>query len=116
MDTPSSTTSANGAVGTSTGTGTNGASGNPQKVVDRVAKTAHETVDRVAAAAGPAIERWSSSASTAGDTLRAKADQLGQLEEQWMTTARSYVREHPFTAVAIAALAGMVIGRMGRSD
>ncbi|MEW6706626.1 MAG: hypothetical protein AB1430_17395 [Pseudomonadota bacterium] len=108
MDTPTSTPTP--------GNGSNGAAGNPQKVVERVAKSAHETVDRVAAAAGPAIERLTHSASTAGDTLRAKADQFGALEEQWIASARSYVREHPFTAVAIGVLAGMLISRMGRSD
>jgi len=108
MDNPSSTsTLANGS---------NGVVGNSQKVVERVAKTAHDTVDRVAAAAGPAIERLSSTYSTAGDTLRAKADQLGALEEQWLTNARSYVRDHPIATVAIGLLAGWVIGRLGRSD
>jgi ElaB/YqjD/DUF883 family membrane-anchored ribosome-binding protein len=99
-----------------TGNGSNGAAGNPQKVVERVAKSAHETVDRVAAAAGPAIERLSNTYSTAGDTLRAKADQLGQMEEQWIAGARGYVRDHPFTAVAIGLLAGWIIGRLGSSD
>lgn len=107
MDTPSTSNPA---------TPANGAAGNPQKVVERVAQTAHETVDRVAAAAGPAIERLTSTYSTAGDTLRAKADQLGALEEQWITSARSYVRENPLAAVGIAVLAGLLIGRMGRSD
>ena len=110
MDTPSSTASS-----TST-TSSNGAAGNPQKVVERVAQTAHETVDRVAAAAGPAIERLRSGASSAAESLQSRADQLGALEEQWITSARNYVREHPITAVAIGVLAGMLIGRMGRSD
>jgi ElaB/YqjD/DUF883 family membrane-anchored ribosome-binding protein len=94
----------------------NGAAGNPQKVVDRVAQSAHETVDRVAAAAGPAIERLRGSASTAAQTLQSKADQFGQMQDEWISTARNYVRENPFTALAIGVLAGLVIGRMGRSD
>ncbi len=109
MDTPTSTSS----TGSTT---TNGSAGNPQKVVDRMAQTAHETVDRVAAAAGPAIEKLRTSAGTAKETLQAKADQFGAIEEQWITSARGYVREHPFTAVAIGVLAGLLIGRMGRSD
>jgi ElaB/YqjD/DUF883 family membrane-anchored ribosome-binding protein len=94
----------------------NGAAGNPQKVVDRAAQAAHQTVDRVAAAAGPALERLRSGASNAAETLQSKADRLGELEEQWLTTARDYVREHPLTAVAIGVMAGLLIGRMGRSD
>jgi ElaB/YqjD/DUF883 family membrane-anchored ribosome-binding protein len=110
MDTPSSTSS------TSSSLPSNGAAGNPQKVVDRVAQTAHETVDRLAAAAGPAIEKLRTGASSATGTLQSKADQLGALEEQWITSARTYVRDHPFTAITIGVLAGMLIGRMGRSD
>jgi ElaB/YqjD/DUF883 family membrane-anchored ribosome-binding protein len=82
-------------------------------MVERVAQTAHETVDRVAAAARPAIERLTSGASTARETLQSKADQLGALEEQWIASARTYVRDHPFTAITIAALAGLIIGRLG---
>jgi len=108
MDTPSSNSPAS--------TTSNGAAGTPQKMVERVARSAHDTVDRVAAAAGPAIERLTNSYSTAGETLRAKADQLGAMEEQWISSARSYVREHPFTAVAIGVLAGVLISRLGRSD
>lgn len=113
MDTPSSST---GASTASNPTSSNGAAGSPQKMVDRVAQSAHETVDRVAAAAGPALERLRSNASSAKDTISAKADQFGALEEQWLSNARGYVREHPLTALAIGVLAGMVIGRMGRSD
>jgi ElaB/YqjD/DUF883 family membrane-anchored ribosome-binding protein len=103
-DVSSTTTSANGI---------NVSGVQPQKVVDRVAQTAHQTVDRVAAAAGPAIERFSSSATSAAETLKAKADQFGALEEQWISSARNYVKDHPLAAVAIAAVAGLVIGRLG---
>jgi ElaB/YqjD/DUF883 family membrane-anchored ribosome-binding protein len=112
MDTPSSTSPNTG----STASSTNGAAGNPQKIVERVAQTAHDTVDRVAAAAGPALERLSTGYSSAGDTLRAKADQFGQLEEQWIASARGYVRDHPLAAVGIGLLAGWIIGRLGSSD
>jgi ElaB/YqjD/DUF883 family membrane-anchored ribosome-binding protein len=105
MDTPSSTST----------TG-NGAAGSPQKVVDKVAKSAHEAVDRMAAAAGPAIEKLSSSYANAGDTLRTKADQFGAMEEQWLTGARTYVRDHPLAAVAIGVFAGFVIGKLTRSS
>jgi ElaB/YqjD/DUF883 family membrane-anchored ribosome-binding protein len=109
MDTPSSSSSTSSTVA-------NGAAGNPQKLVERVAQTAHDTVDRVAAAAGPALEKLRTSATGAQETLHSKADQFGAMQEEWVTTARTYVREHPFTAVTIGVLAGMLISRMGRSD
>jgi ElaB/YqjD/DUF883 family membrane-anchored ribosome-binding protein len=100
----------------SNGASANGVAGNPQKVVDKMAQTAHDAVDRAAAAAGPALEKLRSSASSAAGTLQSKADRLGELEDQWLTTARDYVREHPLTALSIGVVAGLLIGRMGRSD
>lgn len=94
----------------------NGAGVNPQKVVDRVAQSAHETVDRVAAAAGPAIERLSTRASTAKETLQTKADQFGAMQDEWLNSARSYVRENPLQAVAIGVVAGLLISRLTRSS
>lgn len=105
---PTSTASTSPSMG-------NGASTNPQKVVDRMAQTAHDTVDRVAAAAGPAIERLSSRASTAKETLQSKADQFGAMQDEWLATARNYVRENPLTAVAIGVAAGLIISRITRS-
>jgi ElaB/YqjD/DUF883 family membrane-anchored ribosome-binding protein len=93
--------------------GSNGAAGTPQKVVERATQTAHAAIDRLAAAAGPAIDRLTSGATSARGTLQSKADQLGALEEQWISSARGYVREHPFTAVAIGLLAGWVVGKLG---
>lgn len=117
---PSSNTAGAGTAGPANGTnGTNGnASANTQKVVDRLAQKAHDTVDRVASMAGPAVDKIRSGASVAGETIQSKADRLGALEEQWLSSARSYVRDHPFTAVTIGVLAGIVIGRLGagRSD
>jgi ElaB/YqjD/DUF883 family membrane-anchored ribosome-binding protein len=108
MDTPSSSSTSS--------TVTNGAAGNPQKLVERVAQTAHDTVDRVAAAAGPALEKLRTKTTGAQETLQSKADQFGAMQEEWITSARTYVRENPFTALTIGVLAGLVIGRMGRSD
>ena len=94
----------------------NGVSGDPQKMVDRVAQSAHQAVDRLAAAATPALERLSGQAGSARESLSAKADQFGQMQEEWMTQARTYVRDNPLQAVAIGLVAGWIIGRLGRSD
>ena len=106
-----------GTTGTMGGTTTASSNGlGSSNVVDRVAQSAHEAIDRVAAKAGPAVEKVRGSASTYREQLHAKADQLGAMEEQWLESARGYVREHPFTALAIAAVAGMLIAKMTSSN
>lgn len=109
MENPSTTS-------TTTSSSPNGVSGDPQKVVDRVAQQAHQAVDRVAAAAAPALERLRGQAQGAQQSLHARADQFGQMQEEWMINARNYVRENPLQAVAIGLVAGWIIGRLGRSD
>ncbi len=84
------------------------------KLVDRAAQSAHEAIDRVAAKAGPAVEHLHSAAGNAAEALRAKADALGELEDQWVANARDYVRTNPLTAVAAGVLLGMLIARLTR--
>ena len=82
--------------------------------VDRVAQRAHEAIDSVAARAKPAVERVQSVASEAADALHAKANALGELEEQWLDSARAHIREQPLTAIAIGLLAGVLLSRLAR--
>jgi len=84
--------------------------------VDRAAQTAHEAIDKLAAKAGPAVEKLRSTYSTAGETLRNKADRFGELEDEWVESARGYVRENPLTAIAVAVLAGIVISKLTSSS
>jgi ElaB/YqjD/DUF883 family membrane-anchored ribosome-binding protein len=83
--------------------------------VDRAAQSAHEAIDRLAAKAGPAVERLRASTSSAGEKLRAKAGELGELEEQWVENTRGYIRENPFTALAIGVLAGVLLSKLSSS-
>ena len=85
---------------------------NVRDTVDRAAQTAHETIDRVAAKAGPALEQLQSAATTAAQSLQDKAATLGEMEEQWLESARTCVREHPLASVAVAVAAGMLISRL----
>jgi len=80
--------------------------------VDRAAQSAHEAIDRLAAKAGPAIDRLRSSTSAAGATLKSRASDLSELEEQWLERTRDYVRENPLTSLGIAVLAGVVLSRL----
>lgn len=86
-----------------------------RNTVDRAAQTAHEAIDRLAAKAGPMIERLSGTASTTAESLRARADHFGELEDEWLESARSYVREKPLQAMAIAVVAGLVLGKLTSS-
>jgi ElaB/YqjD/DUF883 family membrane-anchored ribosome-binding protein len=84
--------------------------------VDRAAQAAHEAIDKLASKAGPAFERLRGSATSASDTLRAKADQFGEIEEEWVESARTYVRDNPLTAVAVGVLAGVIISKLTSSS
>jgi ElaB/YqjD/DUF883 family membrane-anchored ribosome-binding protein len=86
-----------------------------RSTVDRAAQTAHETIDRLAAKAGPAVDRLRRRTTGTADTLRAKADALGELEEQWADNARAYVRENPLTALALGVLAGVLLSKLSSS-
>jgi ElaB/YqjD/DUF883 family membrane-anchored ribosome-binding protein len=81
-------------------------------MVTRAAETAHRAVDRVAEKAVPAVERLKSGVSEATQVLHARADQLGHLQERWVEDSRNYVREHPFTSVAAALAAGMLLAKL----
>ena len=65
--------------------------------VDRLAQSAHEAVDKTASVASSYAERFST-----------KGEQLMQMQEDWMTTARDYVRDNPLQALGIAVAAGIV--------
>lgn len=80
--------------------------------VDRAAQTAHEAIDRVAAKAGPAIEQLQSAATNAAQSIQDKAVALGEMEEAWAESARTFVRERPLTSVLLAVAAGMLISRL----
>jgi len=81
-------------------------------VVSRAAESAHRAVDRVAEKAAPAVERLATGVDEAAAVLHERADQLGAMQERWVVESRNYVREHPFTSMAAALAAGMVLARL----
>jgi len=78
----------------------------------RAVRGAHAAVDRVAERVGPAVERLKSGVSGAQESLNQRADQLGEIQEQWLASARTTVREHPIAAVAVALAAGVVLSKL----
>ena len=68
--------------------------------IDRIARAAHQTVDRVAHVAAPTA-----------DWLGQSAEQWQQRQQQAVEGTRSYVRERPLAAIAVALAAGFLVGR-----
>jgi ElaB/YqjD/DUF883 family membrane-anchored ribosome-binding protein len=72
-----------------------------QTVTDLVQKQASTTRDQVIGAVGAAGDNLSQSASAAQDTLISMEEDMG-----------TRIRRNPWSAVAIAALVGLLIGKM----
>ena len=71
--------------------------------IDRMSQSAHDAVDKAASMASSYAERFST-----------KGEELMQLQEDWMTTARDYVRENPLQALGIALAAGYLLHMITR--
>ena len=71
--------------------------------IDRVSQSAHEAVDKTASVASSYAERFST-----------KGEELMQMQEDWMTTARDYVRDNPLQALGIALAAGYLLHMITR--
>lgn len=87
----------------STGTMAEGLKERVTDTLDRLGSTAHDAKDRVSAIASSAVERWD---STSRELLETK--------DEYVDAAKSYVKEHPFTAIGIALAAGFLISRLTR--
>lgn len=83
-----------------------------EKAADRMADKAHETVERLAGKVQPTMDTLSEKASHAVDMVTQRADQIRNTSETALETTRSYVRENPIAAIGIAAIAGLLLGRM----
>ena len=86
-----------------------------EKLVDRMIQGAHEAVDRVGSKAAPALERLTETAGAARHTLEDKAGELAGVQAEMIDTARSYVRERPFTALAAAVIIGALAASVMRT-
>lgn len=83
-------------------------------VMNNAVQGAHNTLDRLADRATPAMAQLDESLSAAKDTLHVKTDQLRELRDDWVDSARTTVRNHPLAAVAAAATLGLLIARITR--
>ena len=71
--------------------------------VDRLSQTAHDAVDKAATLASSYAERFSS-----------KSGEFMQMKDDWVATARDYVRENPLQALGIALAAGYLLHMITR--
>ena len=78
--------------------------------VDRLAQGAHDTVEKVAQRS----TQVGDSMRTVRDSLQSRAEQLMDSRGELIESARSYVRERPFTALLAAALVGVVAASLLR--
>lgn len=64
--------------------------------------------------ADSAIDRMSETAHRTIDRLSEKGDELMGMQEDWVDTAREYVRDNPLQALGIAVAAGWVLSLLMR--
>jgi ElaB/YqjD/DUF883 family membrane-anchored ribosome-binding protein len=82
--------------------------------IEHASEVLHPTVDGLATGAHLAVDRLAGVATQASHTFGAKGEQLKDLQQKLSEDCRTYVREKPATALAIAAVAGFVISRLLR--
>jgi ElaB/YqjD/DUF883 family membrane-anchored ribosome-binding protein len=76
-------------------------SGTQKQQLDRLAETAHGAIDRATQTAAQVAERFSE-----------KGEELLEMKDDYIETAREYVKENPFMAVGIALAAGYLFGKI----
>jgi ElaB/YqjD/DUF883 family membrane-anchored ribosome-binding protein len=76
-------------------------SGTQKQQLDRLAETAHGAIDRATQTAAQVAERFSE-----------KGEELLEMKDDYIETAREYVKENPFMAIGIALAAGYLFGKI----
>jgi len=84
------------------------------EALDRWVERLHAGIDRLADAAAPRLQRLQDGMSATRGSLRRQAHLVREDGEEWAESLRCTVREHPVTAVAVAAAFGMLLARLSR--
>lgn len=74
--------------------------------------TAHQSIDKVSDAAHQTVDKLAGAAAPAADWVSENARKLKNMEQQLVSDASNYVRQHPLAAVGIAVVAGMIISKL----
>ena len=75
--------------------------GNQKQQIDRLAESAHG-----------AIERASQTASDVAERFGQRGEELWAMKDDYMETARDYVKENPLMPLGIALAAGYLFGKI----
>lgn len=80
------------------------------------ASAAHDTVERVAERAHEVVDRAKDAASRTADNLSSRSGQMGEMTDEWVETARSYMQQHPVATITMAVAAGFLLSKILSSD
>jgi ElaB/YqjD/DUF883 family membrane-anchored ribosome-binding protein len=75
--------------------------GNQKQQIDRLADSAHGAIDRATESASKVAERFSE-----------KGEELWAMKDDYVGSARDYVKENPLMALGIALAAGYLFGKI----
>lgn len=64
--------------------------------------------------ANEAVERMARAAHHVVDHAAARAEALGETRDAWVSFAGQHIRHRPLSSVLLAAVAGLLIGRLLR--
>lgn len=76
-------------------------SGTQKQQIDRLSESAHGAIDRATQTAAQVAERFGE-----------KGEELLAMKDDYIETAREYVKENPIMAVGIALAAGYLFGKI----
>lgn len=93
---------------------TSSAVASTRDAVDRAADHVEEGLHRATDKAAGAAHRARDKAAEVSERSREAYDETLDRADEWLETAREYVREKPVQAVAIALGAGWLLGRIMR--
>jgi len=80
---------------------TTGSTGTQKQQIDRIADSAHGAIDRASQTASDVAERFGQ-----------RGEELWAMKDDYMETARDYVKENPLMALGIALAAGYLFGKI----
>jgi ElaB/YqjD/DUF883 family membrane-anchored ribosome-binding protein len=80
---------------------TTGSTGTQKQQIDRLAESAHGAIDRATQTASDVAERFGQ-----------RGEELWAMKDDYMETARDYVKENPLMALGIALAAGYLFGKI----
>ena len=75
--------------------------GNQKQQIDRLADSAHGAIDRATQSASEVAERFNE-----------KSEELWAMKDDYVESARDYVKENPLMALGIALAAGYLFGKI----